>query len=63
MDTVHATTPRSASTAAQPRGWGVAAFIVALAVACAVGAYAIHVKTYCDPRHPECVIRAEGGGH
>jgi hypothetical protein len=34
------------------RGWGVAAFIVALAVACAVGAAYIHTTTYVHPTHP-----------
>ena len=34
------------------RGWGVAAFIVALAVACAAGAAYIHVTTYIHPTNP-----------
>ena len=34
------------------RGWGVAAFIVALAVACAAGAAYIHTTTYIHPTNP-----------
>ena len=40
------------------RGWGVAAFIVGLAVACAVGAAWIHNTTYMHPTHP---LRPPGG--
>jgi hypothetical protein len=40
------------------RGWGVAAFIVALAVACAAGAAYIHTTTYVHPTHP---LRQAGG--
>ena len=34
------------------RGWGVAALVVGLAVACAVGAAWIHASTYMHPTHP-----------
>lgn len=40
------------------RGWGVAALIVGLAVACAVGAAWIHTTTYMHPTHP---LRPPGG--
>jgi hypothetical protein len=43
---------------ATSRGWGVAAFIVALAVACVVGAAWIHTSTYMHPTHP---LRPAGG--
>ena len=36
----------------ESRGWGVAALVVALAVACAVGAALIHTRTYMHPTHP-----------
>jgi len=42
------------------RGWGVAAFIVTLAVACAVGAAYIHTTTYVHPTHP---LNPSGGVH
>lgn len=34
------------------QGWGVAAFIVLLAVAAAFGAWTIHERTYQHPRAP-----------
>jgi hypothetical protein len=34
------------------QGWGVAAFIVALALACTFTAYYIHEKTYRSPNDP-----------
>ena len=34
------------------RGWGVAAFIVALAIACAASAAYIHTTTYVHPTNP-----------
>jgi len=43
---------------ATPRGWGVAALIVGLAVASAVGAAWIHTSTYVHPTHP---LRPSGG--
>ncbi len=45
---------------AKSRGWGVAALVVALAVACAVGAAWIHTTTYMHPTHP---LRPSGGAH
>ena len=42
----------STDSRTEPRGWGVAAFICALAIACAVGAGYIHNKTYVHPTHP-----------
>jgi len=42
------------------RGWGVAAFIVALAIACAVGAAYIHASTYVHPTDP---LNPSGGIH
>jgi hypothetical protein len=42
-----------------PRGWGVAAFICALAIACAVTAGYIHQRTYVHPTHP--LAGAPGG--
>lgn len=36
------------------KGWGVAAFVVLLVLACIAGAAWIHNATYCDPRHPMC---------
>ena len=45
---------------AKSRGWGVAGLVVALAVACAVGAGYIHYTTYMHPTHP---LRPAGGSH
>jgi hypothetical protein len=42
------------------RGWGVAAFIVALAIACAASAAYIHTSTYIHPTNP---LRPSGGTH
>ena len=43
---------RTTEARTEPRGWGIAAFICALAIACAVGAGYIHNRTYIDPTHP-----------
>jgi len=43
---------RSEVAPATPRGWGVAGFIVLLAVACVAAAAYIHKETYYDPRNP-----------
>ena len=43
---------------AASRGWGVAALVVGLAIACAVGAAWIHTSTYMHPTHP---LRPSGG--
>ena len=43
------------SKTSDPKGWGIAALVVGLAIALTGGAYAIHLKTFCDPRHPTCV--------
>ena len=45
---------------AKSRGWGVAALVVALAVACAAGAAWIHFTTYMHPTHP---LNPSGGAH
>jgi hypothetical protein len=42
------------------RGWGVAAFIVVLAIACAASAAYIHTSTYVHPTHP---LNPPGGTH
>ena len=42
------------------RGWGVAAFIVALAIACAASAAYIHARTYVHPTNP---LNPSGGTH
>lgn len=44
----------------ESRGWGVAALVTALAVACAVGAAWIHYSTYIHPTHP---LNPSGGVH
>jgi len=47
---------------AKSRGWGVAALVVGLAVACAVSAAWIHTSTYMHPTHPlrpSCGLKAE----
>ena len=44
----------------ESRGWGVAALVVALAVACAIGAAWIHTSTYMHPTHP---LNPSGGAH
>lgn len=49
---VRVTRDRAVNNNAQ--GWGVAAFIVLLAVALAAGATWLKVSTYCDPRDPMC---------
>lgn len=43
---------RSEVAPATPRGWGVAGFIVLLAVVCVAAAAYIHKETYYDPRNP-----------
>lgn len=46
------------------QGWGFAGFIVALAVACAVGAWYIHSTTYIDPLDVRNhAVGAEAEGH
>ena len=57
---------RSPETRVEPRGWGIAAFICALAIACAVGAGYIHKRTYMDPTHPLSGVSGRattGSGH
>jgi hypothetical protein len=41
-------------TDSDPNGWRIAGLTIALAAALAAGAYTIHIKTFCDPRHPAC---------
>jgi hypothetical protein len=41
------------------QGWGVAAFIVALAIACTLGAWTLHKQTYRSPNDPAAAV---GGG-
>jgi hypothetical protein len=41
-------------TDSDPHGWRIAGLVVFLALALTAGAYAIHTRVYCDPRHPEC---------
>jgi hypothetical protein len=43
---------RTTDDRAEPRGWGVAALICALALACALTAAWIHNRTYLHPTHP-----------
>jgi hypothetical protein len=38
-----------------PKGWGIAAAVVALAIALAAGAHWVHTRTYCNPVNPECM--------
>ena len=38
------------------QGWGVAAFIVALALGCAFSAYYIHVRTFRSPNDPAAPV-------
>jgi hypothetical protein len=42
------------------RGWGVAALICALAVACVAGAAWIHSRTYMHPTHPFAGVKSAG---
>lgn len=51
---------------AESRGWGVATFVVALAIACAAGAAWIHISTYVHPTHPlnpSGGVKAEAAAH
>lgn len=41
------------------QGWGMAAFIVLLALLCIAGATWMHYETYCDPRDPMCFEHLE----
>lgn len=43
------------------QGWGVAAFIIVLALLLIAGAAYIHNETWCDPRDPMCFEHEEGG--
>ena len=43
------------------QGWGVAAFILLLALLCIATAAWIHNETWCDPRNPMCVEHVDGG--
>jgi hypothetical protein len=51
---------RNTDYRAEPRGWGVAALICALAIACAVGAGIIHERTYMHPTHPLAGVPSAG---
>ena len=50
-------------TDSDPHGWRIAAFVVLLALALTAGAYTIHTKVHCDPRHPECMKIAPAPEH
>ena len=46
------------------QGWGVAAFIVLLALACTFGAWTLHKKTYRSPNDPSApVTTSESAPH
>ena len=53
MDRAHVThTPLVHVPADNNAGWGIAAAVVALAVACVIGAFVIHKRTFRDPADP-----------
>jgi hypothetical protein len=41
------------------KGWGVAAFIVLLAIGCVVGAWWLHTETYRHPADPAAPVGTE----
>lgn len=46
------------------QGWGVAAFIVVLAIACTFGAWTLHKETYRSPNDPAAPVGGQqAGGH
>ena len=45
------------------QGWGVAAFIVLLAVGLTAGAWWLHTETYEHPRNPGVPVAAEAPAH
>ena len=62
------TTAGSTGPVNTSQGWGVAGFIVALAIACALGAWWYNTQTFHEPTDPTWVQEADrrggaGGGH
>jgi hypothetical protein len=46
-----------------PMGWRIAAITVLGAALTTAGAYAIHLKTDCDPTHPTCMKISSAPAH
>lgn len=45
------------------QGWGAATLTILLALACALGAWWLHVETYYHPRDPGAAVSGQTGGH
>ena len=52
-DRIHSAVPeRYVAPNNNAKGWGVAALIVGLALACVIAAFTIHTRTFRDPTNP-----------